>query len=242
MNKLVLIALVTGCMNSHSGVQPLAAGDCYTCHQADYDGTPALAANDPAVPDHIGQNYPTTCAQCHNTTSWLSHPEALFAISTPPHNVACDACHVNPLTDNEGDYKGGNTKCAMCHPASEMVYDDTLANEHQTEATFSYTSPPSGFTTQNFCLSCHPDGTSKHHDDVLFAENHKNKGYTCKDCHDRTTGMDTAGANATCRRCHTNLSRDDHPSDIATLPSPSGCLAQGCHADGEHNAGSGGGN
>ena len=38
--------------------------DCYSCHKADYTGT--------KNPNHVTAGFPTTCATCHNTSSWTS--------------------------------------------------------------------------------------------------------------------------------------------------------------------------
>ena len=226
IRRLAVIALVAGCLQSHDGVQSLAGRDCYLCHATDYQHTKAVAAADPAVPDHIAGSavYTQQCADCHNTTTWYSHPEKLFSIESGVHkSVACARCHANP-DDNSGDARGANTQCTSCHPADEIVSGQTLTNDHimHNDAIFpenhksetgaarpctdchtsmppttfdGYTNPPAGFTAQNFCLSCHP------------------------------TGVGSIMSDAPCRKCHRNAHYQDRGD-------PGGCLAPGCHLGG----------
>jgi len=219
--------VLTGCLQQHDGQVELRGDNCYTCHQSDYERTPTAAAADQAIPDHLANKatYTTNCASCHITTTWFSHPEALFAIQSAAHaNVACDSCHLDS-TDNKGDAHGANTQCgAVCHPATEMVAGKTLTNAHiqhpdaifpqnhkhngpwpcadchtgNLSTTFDgYTNPPAGYTSQNFCLSCHPTGTGS-----------KTSTATC--------------ANAACHQ-HKNAHHQDRGD-------PTGCLQ--CHAGG----------
>ena len=226
MRALILLGLLVGCMREHTNTQALAKTDCYTCHRPDYEATPGAAAADPAVPDHIAMStvYTTACADCHNTQTWFSHPEKLFNVQSGPHaQIQCDACH-RDSTNNSGDAHGSNTLCTNCHFASEAIGKGTMALGHSDQTAFSYTSPPTGFTTTNFCLSCHPDGREKPHPDAAFPQNHGNAS-GCNSCHDRSMGSDQAGQNAKCTQCHPqahNQSRGD----------PVGCLAQGCHYGG----------
>ena len=223
---VLVLALVAGCMNSHSGTQALAKTDCYTCHQPDYEGTPQAASADPAVPDHLANQmtYTTACADCHITTTWFSHPEKLFNVASGPHaSIACNSCHVDS-TNNSGDARGANTLCTSCHPASQPIGAGTMTTGHSDVAAFSYTTPPAGFTANNFCLSCHPDGREKPHDDTIFPQDHGN-ARNCDSCHDRSLGSDQMGQNAKCTRCHPNAHNQDQGV-------PSGCLQRGCHYGG----------
>jgi hypothetical protein len=228
IRPLAVVAFVAGCMQSHQGTQALSTNDCYACHATDYQNTQIVAQADPAVPDHTTVAnqavYDHQCADCHNTTTWYSHPEKLFPISSGAHFGAdCAQCHTNP-DDNSGDAHGANTQCAFCHPATEVVSGLSLVDNHTMHnnnifpdshhsptglarpctdchtstppTTFDgYTNPPTGFTAQNFCLSCHP------------------------------TGQGSNRSDAPCTKCH----RDAHNQD---RPDPEGCLAQGCHRGG----------
>lgn len=239
MKRVVVFTLLAACMQSHTGTKQLGSTDCYGCHQPDYEGTPRAAAADPAVPDHLANPavYTTNCAGCHNTTTWYGHPEALFAVQSGPHaDIQCNACHMDS-TNNSGDAHGANTLCTTCHFATETPFlgPGDMTTGHSDQPMFSYTSPPAGYTTQNFCLACHPDGREKPHDDSVFPQDHHARN--CDSCHDRSKGSDAMGQNADCRRCHsaTDLMQvGDHPTDVGTLPSPSGCLNSGCHLGGGH--------
>jgi hypothetical protein len=221
--QLFVLVSLCACLESHStSAREVKQNDCYTCHRADYEGTPVAAVADWTIPDHIARGYPTTCADCHVTSTWYSHPEALFPIQTEAHAAvaACEDCH-NPTLG--ADAFGTNTQCVACHPASEPIVGGTLQTGHTGIVGFDYTTPSTGFTTNNFCLSCHPDGRSHKHPDDKFPQSH-GRAMTCTDCHDRSRGPDTGGANVNCRAqgCHSN---SHHPSDTAPQ-----CLR--CHPGG----------
>ena len=242
----LLLTSVAGCLESHGGTQQLARSDCYQCHRANYEATPTFAQQDPAVPNHLADTatYTQACGDCHVTTTWFSHPEKLFNVQSGAHaDIPCNACHFNS-DDNTGDAHGANTLCTTCHFATEQPFQGPgdMTTGHSDQPMFSYTSPPAGFTKDNFCLSCHPNGREKPHDDTIFPQNHHARN--CDSCHDRTKGSDAMGQNADCRRCHSVGSLQsvgDHPSDVGTMPSPSGCLASGCHLGGGHGGDGGGG-
>ena len=224
--KYALLVLLAACFDSHTGTREVASTDCYTCHEPDYKDTSRVATLDRAVPDHLANaaTYTTTCADCHVTTTWYSHPEKLFNIASGPHTaVACDTCH-RDSTDNGGDARGANTLCSTCHVASEPFGAGTMTTGHSDIAAFSYTTPAAGFTTDNFCLACHPNGREKPHDESLFPSRHGN-ARNCDSCHDRSKSSDSMGRNADCRRCHAGA----HHTDVV---SPTGCIARGCHQGG----------
>ena len=225
MKKIAVLAVLAACMQDHAGTQALGRTDCYQCHRADYEGTPAVAAADRAVPDHLAQatTYTTQCADCHNTTTWYSHPEKLFNVQSGAHaDVQCNACHLDS-SDNSGDAHGANTTCTTCHFASEVIGAGTMTTGHSDQPMFSYANPPAGFTKQNFCLSCHPDGREKPHPDAVFPQSHHARN--CDSCHDRSKGSDAMGQNAPCTRCHQGAHHQDRGV-------PLGCVAQGCHYGG----------
>ncbi|MEI4927161.1 hypothetical protein Q8G50_32095, partial [Klebsiella pneumoniae] len=84
--------------------------DCYSCHTKDWQSTTTLGG---AVPNHITSGFPTTCATCHTTASWLGatfdHSTTGFALTGAHTTVACNLCHTTanpPPTD-----------CYSCHTA-----------------------------------------------------------------------------------------------------------------------------
>ena len=85
----------------------LTSTACVTCHLKDYQGT-----NNPS---HVASNFPQTCDQCHNTSSWLNatfnHNSTGFPL-TGSHTVPprqCTDCHVN------NNYNLNSTLCYTCH-------------------------------------------------------------------------------------------------------------------------------
>jgi hypothetical protein len=114
--------------------------DCYSCHQADYNGT--------NNPNHRTAGFPTQCQSCHQTSAWrpasFNHDGRYFPIYSGEHKGAwqsCSDCHVNP----------GNSKafeCILCHEHSNRSKVD---DDHSEVGGYSYSSPA--------CYRCHPDGS-----------------------------------------------------------------------------------
>ncbi|MCB1053776.1 MAG: cytochrome c3 family protein, partial [Acidobacteria bacterium] len=48
------------CLDCHSGGYSNTSALCYSCHQSDYED----------AEDHVRNNYPHTCEDCHNTSNW----------------------------------------------------------------------------------------------------------------------------------------------------------------------------
>ncbi len=239
MKSMLVLVFLAGCLQSHdAGVEKLASSDCYSCHQANYEGTTAVAAMDPAVPDHLSPanvgTYNQQCGDCHNTTTWYSHPEKLFNIKTGSGkhaDIQCDTCHLDS-TNNSGDAHGANTLCtAQCHFPTETIGAGTMTTGHSDQVAlgFNYTTPPAGFTTNNFCLSCHPNGREKPHDETIFPSGHKGDGANCDRCHDRSKQSDAMGLNAPCAPCHLQNGVRVHNQSQGD---PTGCLQRGCHFGG----------
>lgn len=105
--------------------------DCYSCHKADYNGT--------NNPNHAAAGFPTTCATCHNTTSWLG---ATFNHTYFPMN-----------------HGGANGVCSTCHtnPSNYLVF--TCTNCHQKAQTDSNHQGVSGYVYNSTnCYNCHRNG------------------------------------------------------------------------------------
>lgn len=124
-----------------------AAVTCSACHQNGvYRGTPQNCAschiaryNATTNPNHATAGFPTSCEQCHGTSTWqgavFNHP---FPIQGP-HNVACAVCHTVP----------GNSKvftCIVCHEHNQTE----MNQKHSQVSGYSYNS--------NACYTCHPNG------------------------------------------------------------------------------------
>jgi len=76
--------------------------DCYSCHKVDYTGT--------NNPPHVSVGFPTTCAVCHSTTSWLgaTFNHTWFNMNHGNANGVCATCHTN-----SSDYSV--FQCTGCH-------------------------------------------------------------------------------------------------------------------------------
>jgi hypothetical protein len=231
---VVAISVMLGACYAHHDPNAVEVSQlqCVLCHKPQYDATGT--AQYPNSPAHAPSGCSTDCALCHiaptaakpwdgwtNNIGGCNHPEATFPITTGPHvrpNVTCMSCHALPDTP----VGGANTVCATCHPSTEpFTGGGTMASGHLDITTFDgYTTAPSGFTTQNFCLSCHANGLEIPHPDAIWPQTHN--AHTCSDCHDRSIGSDQMGENASCLRCHRNAHNQ-------AMGSPLGCLQMGCH-------------
>ncbi len=110
--------------------------DCYSCHKADYTGV--------QNPNHITSGFPTTCATCHNTTSWAgaTFNHTWFPIYSGTHaNVwtSCGDCHLDSSNYN-------SFSCTNCHTHNEASTDPI----HRNVKGYSY--------TPTACYQCHPQG------------------------------------------------------------------------------------
>jgi hypothetical protein len=225
---VVLVLVSAACMNSHPGsVVEIANDACVTCHQDEYDAT--------SMPTHTTvapTPFPTSCADCHRTSSWQPalgglHPAPpKFPIASGPHRgIKCLDCH--NLDIMAPSTLGANTDCVACHPdSSELRSDHQGASGPQGEP-YAYTPD-----VRNFCLTCHPTGTAYKH---KFPRRHHGAN-ACTDCHDRSTGPDAGGQNVTCFKsgCH-SLGEEDRRHDGGSYTRAKDgtnhfCLK--CHADG----------
>jgi len=89
--------------------------DCYGCHKPDY-----LATSNPG---HAAQPqfFPTTCADCHNTSDWMkvnfNHAKYTpFPMNHGNANGVCSTCHIN-----SNDYSV--FQCTNCHGKSQTDAD-----------------------------------------------------------------------------------------------------------------------
>ena len=113
--------------------------DCYGCHTAAWQSTVTLGGG---VPNHIAAGYPTTCATCHTTSSWLGATFNHTYFPIPHHGSVCTDCHLVST-----DYS--TFSCINCHT-------QTAHQKQQTDQTHNgvggYVYGP---TT---CYNCHKNG------------------------------------------------------------------------------------
>jgi hypothetical protein len=103
--------------------------DCYGCHAAAYNTT--------TNPAHAAAGFPTTCATCHTTTTWLgaTFNHTYFPVNHGNANGVCATCHINPANylvfqctqchgggnaanfshPNVGGYVYNSINCYQCH-------------------------------------------------------------------------------------------------------------------------------
>jgi hypothetical protein len=167
--------------------------DCNSCHADDYAGAPG----------HASSNFPRTCQQCHNTSSWenATFRHQTFQLTGGHAGLECNACHTS------GSYGTIPSDCFSCH-AEE--YNGAPAH-----------------VSSNFprdCRQCHTTstwaGAAVNHDFFPLQGGHA--GLDCSRCH--TSGT-TGPIPANCYACH----RADYEgaSNHASLGFPTSC--EQCH-------------
>ncbi|MBZ5549677.1 MAG: hypothetical protein LAO22_17260 [Acidobacteriia bacterium] len=173
----------------------LTTTDCVSCHQTDYNN-----AKTPV--DHVTANFPTTCANCHDTTAWtdgkFDHSSTGWAL-TGQHTVpprACSDCHTN------NNYNLTSTTCVTCH---QTDYNNAKTPVDHIGAKFPTT-----------CESCHDttawtDGQFDHATTGwALTGMHTVPPRACTDCHVSGNYNITA---TTCVSCHqTNYNNTNNPN------------------------------
>jgi hypothetical protein len=201
---------------NYSGTLPT---DCYSCHTAAWQSTTTLGGS---VPNHITSGYPTTCASCHTTTSWLgavfNHNATGFPLTGAHVTVACNLCHISSAVPP--------TDCYSCHTA-----------QWQSTATMGGSVPDhtgSGFPAPSTCSTCHTTtawtGATFTHSWWRIPHN----GATCATCH-QTPGLATNYVMFNCiNGCHTPESswQKDSGRHNTGNYGPMTCTASGCHPNG----------
>ena len=194
---------VLACQDCHKGSYEGNSVECFSCHRDDF--------NRAMSPNHLGGNYPTKCANCHNTSTWrpaqVNHDLTGFPL-TGGHDISdCKRCHTG------GQYSGLSKECITCHeadfkgttnPQHAGRFPTACTTCHTTTswkpATFDHAStrfPLTGRHTATPCVSCHVNGQWS------------GLPIDCYACHatdyTRVTNPNHAGANypRDCTPCHT---------------------------------------
>ena len=188
------------CESCHAGgVFGGTPSACVACHQDDYDATRA--------PDHAQAGFPTTCQECHDTSTWENahFDHASFPLTGAHVALACAACHAG------GVFDGTPSACVACHQ------DDYRATTDPNHAL-------AGLPTT--CQQCH--GTNSWRDADF---SHAGVVAGCVQCHlkDYNGASDpnhvAAGLPTTCQNCHgTN---DWNDADFSHRGISAGCVV--CH-------------
>ncbi len=163
------------CAECHVGTTSNTSPECISCHQANYN----------SAPNHVSQNYPTQCLQCHSTASWdvtnFDHNLTNFPLTGAHIATECSACHTN-------GYAGTSMLCNSCH--SDKY--NNAQNPIHTSA---------GISTE--CETCHNTtawvpSEFNHAATTGFELTGGHEGRQCAECHIGTT----SNASPECISCH----------------------------------------
>jgi hypothetical protein len=199
---------------------------CSGCHMTDYNSTQTLGGS---VPNHVAAAYPTTCDQCHTTTSWLgatfNHAATGFALTGMHATIACNLCHLAALGSTAPPID-----CYSCHTADWNSTQNLggLVPNHVAAALIS----ASGFSTSTTaCSTCHNTtawtGATFTHPSS-FPTSHGNAGGVCSMCHTNSADYTVFQ----CTGCHgnNNSANFHHPGVGGYVYSSPACYA--CHSRG----------
>lgn len=150
------------CADCHQGTTSTASSECISCHQADFN----------RAENHVAQNFPSDCLQCHSTESWegadFDHNTTSFPLNGAHIATECTACHTS-------GYAGTPNQCFDCHQAD---FDGTTEPNHLS----------AHFSTH--CETCHSETSwipsTFDHDNQYFPINsgpHRETWSSCLTCH-----------------------------------------------------------
>lgn len=191
------------CESCHvGGVYAGTARACVGCHQANYNGT--------TDPNHIAEQFPTTCEACHSESGWkpaVYDHDQYWPLQGKHATATCASCHVG------GVYAGTPKQCVACH---QTEYDGTTDPNHAT----------SGFGTS--CETCHDtvdwNNANFDHNQVWpLVGAHTVPPRTCESCH--ANGY--ANTPTQCVGCH--QSDYNATSDPKHSTSGFGTSCETCH-------------
>ena len=151
---------------------------CYSCHQADFNGT--------TNPNHVSSGFPTDCSICHSTSTWspssFNHNNTAFPLTGAHTTLACTQCHTS------NNYTTLPTACYGCHQAD---WNGTTDPNHAA----------AGFPTT--CDTCHTTtawtGATFNHNNTPFPLTGAHTTVDCVKCHINNV---FAGTPTACYSCH----------------------------------------
>ncbi len=192
----------TSCQSCHQNGYTGTSADCLSCHQIDYNNT--------TNPNHVTENIPTACVDCHSTTAWqpatFDHQNTSFPLTGAHTSTTCQSCHQNGYTGTPAD-------CLSCH---QTDYNNTTNPNHATE------------NIPTTCVDCHSttawQPASFDHQNTGFPLTGAHINTSCQSCHQ-------SGYNNTptdCVACHeTDYNNTTNPNHIAAN-FPTTCVE--CHS------------
>lgn len=192
------------CVDCHQGTTSNASAECISCHQENYN----------QAENHVAQNYPLNCLQCHTTASWdaanFDHNATNFPLTGAHVATECAACHTN-------GYSGTSTTCISCHQTN---FDGTANPNHNSI----------GIPTN--CDECHttnpgwqPATFPIHNDYYALNGAHATVANNCFLCHE---GNYTNTSN-TCYGCHSADYNNTTDPAHSVAQFPTDC--QSCHSE-----------
>jgi len=210
-----------------TGGHATVAGDCFGCHQGNYNNTPNVCSgchinnyNQTTNPNHTALSIPTDCASCHTTNpDWKPATFAIhnqYYILQGAHASIANDC----FTCHNGNYNNTPNTCFGCHSAN---YNQTTNPNHASAQ----------FPTD--CETCHTQTawqpSTFNHDGQYFpiySGSHNGKWDVCSDCHQNPTNF----AVFTCTtNCHSQNSTNQEHSDVTGyVYNSDACYA--CHPTG----------
>jgi hypothetical protein len=151
---------------------------CYSCHQADFNGT--------TNPNHVTSGFPTDCSICHTTSGWspssFNHNNTAFPLTGAHTTLQCVQCHTN------NNYTTLPTTCYGCH---QTDWNGTTNPNHAS----------AGFPTT--CETCHSTttwaGATFNHNNTPFPLTGAHVNVACNQCHINNV---FAGTPTDCYSCH----------------------------------------
>ncbi len=205
-------------IGNYSGTLPT---DCYSCHIAQWQSTATLGGS---VPNHITSGYPTTCASCHTTTSWLgavfNHSATGFPLTGAHLTVACNLCHTSSAVPP--------TDCYSCHTAqwqSTATLGGNVPNHTAADASVV------GIVT-TACSTCHTTtswlGATFTHN--FWSVNHGNAGGICATCH--TNPASYTAFVCSNNTCHPQTKINQTHQGISSYVYSTGATCYACHKNG----------
>jgi predicted CXXCH cytochrome family protein len=157
--------------------------ECVSCHKSDFN----------TAPNHVANNFPTTCTTCHNQVAWNrvsglagSHPSTPIALTGVHANRQCADCHLAGQA-----YAAVRQTCDGCHHTDFVAAKDP---DH-VAAGFSIT-----------CTTCHAllpgwmgATYATHSTSPINPKQGAHGAVTCTQCH---TKSPYSSAPTTCDGCH----------------------------------------
>ncbi len=200
------------------GAHAVIANDCASCHNGDYNNTPATCYgchtedyNNTENPNHFALQFSTDCQDCHSEDTWIP---ATFD-------------HDGHFPIYSGEHEGEWSDCVDCHTTSNYM-DFTCVTCHENTETEEQHLAVGGYIYESgACLACHPTGNSEDgfdHNLTAFPltgahitvdcischeDGYQNTSTECASCHmtdfDQSTNPNhnSLGLSTDCASCHT---------------------------------------